>query len=535
MSTFTSVLQDKAARPFWALAALGLVMFFLYTFGLHGTQTYGSPDETANAFFARHYARTGSFVIEESLESLAGGLLHPRSMRAIGDSIVPASWLGLPLFYGLGIRIFGEAALPFFTAAISIFTSFFVFALFRRIWNSQVGWLSSVLWLIHPIFWFYNHRPLWHNTIFVDFLFIAWFFFVRWLGKKRIVDAIGFAVMLGMTLVIRTSELVWVLPAFALYWIVVRQKVPWSHLFLIAVIFVLCFIPIAYYQQLTFGNFLSTGYTITDSATNNGVHLNSLTALWVSLGHLFFPFGIQIRQIAQVVVHYLSSFLGVWTILGLIGLLLVIFRGAKQNREAFAFAWVTLFSLLYLVLLYGSFTFSEFLDPSVLLFGSSYLRYLMPGLLLLVPFMVVALHFLLHRIRFGKKISLFLLFILMLFSLTRIYADPLYGLALDREVQENIASYNKETVLEKVPSNGVLLARDQDKVFWPLRKVIGYNVLQAEHQRAANALVEKVPVYAIVWGEVEAAQLQAYAQQTGRSWRLVSPLEGGLSLYTLER
>ena len=62
---------------------------------------YNSPDENANATFAESVRTQNALLVVEPLGAELRGLLHPRSVVAVGTALVPGSFLGLPLFTAL--------------------------------------------------------------------------------------------------------------------------------------------------------------------------------------------------------------------------------------------------------------------------------------------------------------------------------------------------------------------------------------------------------------------------------------------------
>jgi len=60
-----------------------------------------SPDETANAFFSMQLARTGSLFSFDAINVAFDDMIHPRSVVSMDGRLLPGSFIGLPVLYGL--------------------------------------------------------------------------------------------------------------------------------------------------------------------------------------------------------------------------------------------------------------------------------------------------------------------------------------------------------------------------------------------------------------------------------------------------
>src|SRR3972149_1384438 len=81
-----------------------IAIFFLIsslTLALGARNLFNSPDELANHFFATEFASTGRLFVFEPLNIDLGDALHPRSMVSASGRIMPISFLGMPVIYGI--------------------------------------------------------------------------------------------------------------------------------------------------------------------------------------------------------------------------------------------------------------------------------------------------------------------------------------------------------------------------------------------------------------------------------------------------
>ncbi|MFH0853313.1 MAG: hypothetical protein V1853_02805 [bacterium] len=522
-----------------AVVLFGLAFILVYSLGFRGAdQKYGSPDETANAFFAKQFADQGSFRLEEPLLPVSNGLLHPRSMKVVEGAVVPGSWLGLPLMYGFLIKFFSAAALPYLTLVFSFFAGLAFFAWLKSLFNRKIAFVSVLLFFIHPIFWFYNSRPLWNNTLFVDLFIISLAAFHFWLKNKKWYWAALTGLALGLTLIVRTSEAVWVILALVIYWAVQKISLPWKQILIAFGVVIIVFLPLAYYQRDTYGSLLSTGYTIADnyySPMND--NQSDQTGFISQAARAIFPFGIKLEALRVFSDYQLKYFAG-WTIFGLIGLMALLMSSLRKHYSSLlGFSLMVLFINVWLVLMYGSFQFNEFADRSALLFGSSYLRYWLPGLILQIPLMVIAVEKIAQLVkgRWIKAVVFSLLIIsLVAFSVSKVVYEPLYGLSLNRSEAVSAEQENEKLVAAFVESRSVLLVKDKDKVYFPKYRVIGYNDFTAELQAASNSLETQVPIYLLSRGQLEVDLANRLAGQTNKQWQLALPLLDSYGLYLLK-
>src|SRR5512135_3362079 len=91
-----------------ALAAVVGWFGFLAWHAVH-YQSFGSPDEAANSYMAKTFARTGEFRAPTGLSLDQLSRFHPRSLSVVGSDLLPGSFLGFILIHGL-LEKFGSAA-----------------------------------------------------------------------------------------------------------------------------------------------------------------------------------------------------------------------------------------------------------------------------------------------------------------------------------------------------------------------------------------------------------------------------------------
>ena len=301
--------QSVKPRKIWLGIAASLLFLSFYLSG--GATTglkYNSPDETANAYFANQFAQTNSFRVAQPYSEVSEGLLRPRGLKTFQNQLVPNGWLGLPVYYGLIIKVFGSGALPYLTPIFVIMAGWWLAAWIGRLFSPRIGLVSQLLFYAQPLVWFYASRGLWPNGLFVASLIIAWSSFDRWLRHRRWFDALMAGTSLGLALTVRTSELWWVLAVLVIYALIMRQRWHWPTAFLGLTAVVLVCLPVAWFNHQTYGSWLSNGYSIADQPTQPPMAMADVPdsgLAFSSLAKSFFPFGINLTNALSLVNRYL--------------------------------------------------------------------------------------------------------------------------------------------------------------------------------------------------------------------------------------
>lgn len=140
-----------------------ILFFYLYSFipaeTLSGSIVrFNSPDETANYFFTKLYAERRTLTFDDTALAVSNNYVHPRSMTVVVDKIAPVSFVGLPVLYGVLASVTGVAASVYFTPLLAVLSIPFYILLVLRIFSKPVAYLSGLLLLIHPAYWYYASK-----------------------------------------------------------------------------------------------------------------------------------------------------------------------------------------------------------------------------------------------------------------------------------------------------------------------------------------------------------------------------------------
>jgi len=525
----TSVFSLSWRERSYALSLLILAVFafFIYSFfSFLSLHKFSSPDETANHFFTQQFIKTSQFKVAEPLNASVENIIHPRSFGVSGQSLVPVSFLGLPLFYGFLGKIFGDWIIYFIGPLFASLAVFFFYLLLKKIFSEKVAFYSALLLFLQPIFVFYAMRPFWHNGFFISLVIIAGYFLVNLLRSKKWHSYLLFGLILGLALSVRTSEIIWLLPTVILVLVLNVKKIKYVNLLYTLLGLIVFLAPFFYYQNQTYGHALASGYTT--SIFDSGIAGGNTAMLTSLLGKLL-PFGFQPKAFFTNFFNYSFKLEFPWFGLAFFALLIFFKKYFSQkwtNRVFFYYLWFLGLSI-WLMIYYGSFVFYEYLDKSAVLLGISYARYWLPLYVFCLPLTLIFLKFILSKIWPKRLKLLFGLFfaVLVIISLFQIILDPYYGLKTVKQEFLTQAQEKLNFVLKNTPENAIIIAGANDKLYWPDRKVVGFTGDQVPDQVLRNLpiLYGQAPVYYEEILAGEAGRLNTHLKENGLVFGKISP------------
>jgi hypothetical protein len=482
----------------------GVIFFVLYSYLAFNTAPswnaspkliQNSPDETANLYFSRLFSQNGQLSFNEPANQIAGDLVSPRSMRVIGGATVPAGFLGLSIIYGSLAKLSGAVAIPFFTPALAVVAIGFFYLLIKELFNQKIAFLSAIFAFIFPGWWYYTARGLLPNVAFLSFFVISFYFFIKLLKQPKIAYYLLFGFSLALSLMIRTSEIVWIAPLLLVLTLLNFKKINWLYFGISVLLFIVCFSPIFYYNFQIYGSPLSIGYGLTQ-----GIGNQSLVQQGLSLSQkILLPFGFNPFLVLKNFYNYTVGIFPLWTLLFGLGLLISILykrmiKPAKR-KTLYLYLLLLLFFGAYLVIYYGSWSFYDNPDPSAVTIGTSYVRYWLPLYLFSLPLLAIAISFCFQKNKYLNRLLVIYIWLILFFiSYQLAVLDPQEGIL---QVQKNIAGYQfvAAKVIEQTPANAVIVAERMDKVFFPARSVIYSLNRDFDYVRIKELIQGGWPVY----------------------------------------
>ena len=463
-----------------------------------------SPDEHATWTFARRIAETGIAQIEETRNISLDGSLHPRSTVTVNDVIVPAGFLGLT--YLAGVFFFVS---PLLAACVGpLFCILGLFALYkivRFLGASQefAAWTVVAL-AIHPAWWYYSIRSLMPNVPFVALLLgTGWVTTIALKSKQTVSRCLLWILigsLFGSALAIRPSEWVWILGclfAGVCYLIqahknVLRETLSKRKKEIACFLFGVGLMGglVLALQSSVYGSPLTTGYTVDQSVWEVGGSISRDTVVpwYEKLFAILFPFGIHERATLTNMWRYIVVLYPVMTGVGVLGVF--IWMGEKRqqikderyhNLSSAVCCLLSLsISLLYLLVLYGSWVFYDNPDQSIVSLGNSHTRYWLPIFVLLAPAIAYALQrgrdlFIgwSQSERTKRLAYVFPAAILVLMAACSAHLVFLGddGVLHTREALTTFAE-KRAAILNATPEDAIIIVDRADKYLWPDRAVI---------------------------------------------------------------
>ncbi len=612
MKTFRKVKKNISQN--WQEIMLGffVVLFFIATSSfLLLTQEYsndlskqgdfvkwGSPDETANYIFTKLYAQTGEIQLQEDYNLLVGDIMHPRSLRSDHGAIKPVSFLGIILIYGQIASVFSYKVIPFLTPFFASIGIIFFYLFVRKLFGRYNAFLSAMFLVFFPPFFYYTARSMFHNVLFTVLLIIALYFallmgeknkplkkienlFKLKYSKNYIFTALaGF--FLGLAIITRVSELLWLLPLFIFLWFFNMRRVGITKLLVFLSFLALALTPMFYYNQLLYGSFFSGGYpqmnqsSQTLAAASTDIVGSSVSGGWLFLTdnlkiikNTIFHFGFDAEQSKLMFQNY---FIGMFAwvfwpaVAGLI-FFFISFKNIKYKQWLYLPAYFLISFIL--VVYYGSWMFHDNPDLEAITIGNSYTRYWLPVYLGALPFasiLVMRLTKIFCLFTRGKlkdeetddeeniereQASLFelkeektfcrnflriiIIFVVIFVSLRFVLYGSEEGLTYTIK-KTQVSRMEWEQVMALTENNSAIVTRYHDKLFFPERKVIVGLFDDKNMNDRYGKLAKELPLYYYNFNLDEAAISYLNDRrlaESGLRIELVKKITDNFSLYRL--
>lgn len=502
-------LLHKVRQPQWQLGLVVIVAFFAYSF-FGVINSYGpwprfnSPDETANWLTTTGIVNGDGPAIFEPRNKEVLNILRPRSMTVMGDYIVPASWLGLPILYGaLGLVLSGYV-LPLLTPLFSALCLLASYGLWRRWFSEKIAIVATFLWAFHPVFWYFSARGWFHNVLFIDLLIISWWLLIKAREKSWATDwLVAGLVILCLALSVRLNEIVWVGPIVLWGWWQVRAE--WQKKQLLTAVGVLVGVGLLWLlgQQWVLGE-TSIGYQVVVPQSSWSERI------W----RIVLPLGFELRELLKNVGWYgLILFTPYW--------LLVIYgwQFKKGHYKWWQDKYVKLAILVsgWLFLSYGSLRASDAVGVNDLTIGQSHLRYWLPIWWLWMP--LVAEGVIAGVKRYARKNDFVLVVVLLIFfagGFGVVYFDKHEGLvavgARLIQTRQTLAWVNDNTSVD-----AIIVGERADKIFFPVRRVISPGdrpyYTYPEVLDGVQVLLQDTPVFVYQNGMFDAVARQLWLER----------------------
>ena len=486
--------------------------WFLVTATIPGEQQTGQlifswPDAMANNYFVEHFVDNDNFRKVELLNQELNSIIHPRSTNVLPRSgdVVPVSFLGFVIILGLIGKIVGLTLIRFIIPLAAVIAVFYFYKLINRIFNEQTGFLSAILLFSLASFWYYASLVMLPTILFLSLLIVGLYYFVLQ-GETRFKwyysTLSGF--FISLALIVRLSELIWVLVLLLIITIAYRSKFNWIKLFYFVLGGIVPLALLLGFNWQTYGSMFSFGYFNTTSNLDllsklpSELEVGQSESIIGFLKLLFIPFGFyETRILGNFLNYFILMF---WPYVGVFICGLIFWMRTWLKNKKITSQLVYLISSLVvsiiLIIYYGSW---QFVDKMVLennTIGSSYIRYWLPLNILILPmiaYLLVQIGKLPVKRIWTNLIIGGVLFCLMGYSFTLVYHTPGDGLLDQKKV---LQTYHERArvVQGLIPDDSIVITDRTDKLLFPKYKVVDFNLNYAIFPELKK-VITKHPVY----------------------------------------
>ncbi len=415
------------------------------------------------------------------MNEIAGNLIKPRSFNVYNGNLVPGSFLGMLLLYGLIGKITGIWLAQFLTPLLAVLGVILFYKILLKVFEPKIALISALLMFSFPAWWYYANFPMVPNIAFITCLLAGFYFLVNIKPEFNRINFLWVAlasVFLALGMTIRTNEFLWVSGIVVLLAAVNYKMLRWHYLLIFSAAFILVFTPVFYFNHLTYGNFLSFGYLRLESGLTLGAALptefKTTSSDWFNLaGFIFFPFGIHPRVIMANLSAYLLRLFSIFFVSALAGFVIFLKKYSSRNQALYFLS--TLAAGSYLLIYYGSWVLEDTLTMKLNLLGVSYVRYFLPIYLMALPYAAICIIWLIGL--FKNKIVKLAVAVIIVITIFAGSLNLLYRQGEDNLLKKKENLTDNQQILRQVitltEDNAVIISQHSDKVFFPGRKVIG--------------------------------------------------------------
>lgn len=453
------------------LILTGVIFIAIYSsFYIVNHELFNSPDETANHFFINELARYNRLAVSTDFSGELGKMIVPRSIRVVNGAMVPGSFLGLIIIYGLLVSLLGEWFLYIIGGIIAGLGAWAYYLLIRDFWGVKNAFYSFFVLLALPAWWYYASLAFFPNVLLMTLILWSLVAALQFSKNRKLLWLLLSATLTAFALITRLA----VFPWLAIIWVIlaimaVRKKgISFVSLFIwLAVIAVFLF-GLSVIQHDLYGSNFATGYVLTEEIDTKAETLSG------SLSN-FSPVGWHPRLALKNFWNFYIRLFWFLSFPALLGLFVFLINIKKESIGRRIYLLIALLVGAWLVNYYGSWQLTDNINEAVVSLGGSYVRYWLPFYLFSIPLAVYGLIWLVSSIFKAPRpkyyATAFLLIVFFLVSFRLTYLDKNDSLLfVSQTLHEN--KLKKEAVLSLTERGAVIISYRQDKIFFPARAVM---------------------------------------------------------------
>lgn len=517
---------------FWVYSYLVLATYLPEWSNWHHL-IFNWPDESANYFFARVFARSGSFSQMENLNLLSDNLLHARSVNVLPDgSLVPIGFLPALVIFGLSLKILGEFGGLFLTSFLASLTVYGVYRLVFYVFKKIDLALLVVLLMLPLAPWLYfANMVMLYGIVFIFLVVFGWLAIINsfiYSYKKDFWWILGSAV-LTLAVFVRPTEVVWlgVLALVVIYWH--WGQFDFKRVLSGLIVFLAAGIIFLSLNKAVYGSYFSSGYL---NLETGGLPTDFNKHSYLSL--LFAPFGFDLKLILFNFYKYFIRVVPLHFILACLGFGWMFF---KSRVEPVWKSYLAISSLIFIIILiyYGSWQNPDPLVRELNTISISHVRYFLPLYILTLPFAsFVIIQLCRYLGKSGRILYWIFVIALGISSFKTAFLSHNDGLLATRD---SLFGYYQQfaKVQEIAPQNSVIISERSDKVFWPYYKVVVPQGDLPLFSRIAT-FIDKTPVYYYTdLSDRDLTEVKTKAESTGLYFGEPSIINNNFKLYKIEK
>ncbi len=455
--------KNSLFLSFIAILTLGLFFVFFNYLNLNTINDpliFNSPDETANYFFIKNFKENTNLKVYSEYLTIYPDI-HPRSINTSNNHFVSGSFIGMPIIYGAIGKIIGLNAIPYLTSIFALLSVIFFYLFIKNLFDKNTAILSAFLMLSSAPFWYWSSRDMMHNILFI-FLFIL-FLFVSLLAikKQKLIFYILSPLALILTILTRSSEIIWIVPLIIFLLIILRKQINYKKLSLSILAWIIIGVIVIIFIPNILNSFFNIGYFENENFKNFTLIQKITTSL--------LPFGFNIKNILSVIYNYIIKINTIYAILLFLSILYLIIKKNTRKIKIYFISWVIISSIL--LIYYASWQIMDNTTGAPTI-GNSYSRYLLPFFIFSMPLLAnLLINFAKSKKMLTTSILSFILVLFMMSSYNIAMKTPGDGLI---DMSKTIASYQALNIKiqENTETNSIIITDKSDKFIFPYRNVL---------------------------------------------------------------
>lgn len=506
------------------------------------------PDAMANNYFVDRFIESSTFVQPESLNVILNDVVRPRSMNIVNHDLVPSGFLGILILYGWLGKIFTKLAVIYFTPLIASIGVFIFYFFVKELINKRAAIISALLLATLAPYIFFANQTMLATVPFLVAVISGFYCLLKSSAYKDkkiniLIALAGF--LLGLAIIIRYQESIWIVASLLIILLSQLKQITIKKTLFFILGFIIPIVIMLLYNWQTYGELLTVGYLRMNNPTDSiasrlpaEISVDRENTFLAYFELLFLPFGFSPRNIYHNFIQYVWMPYAPYLAFFLVGVVVWLTSIIKKSYQQKVYAACAGLSSLILILYYGSWVFVDTMVLQNNIISSSYTRYWLPILIMVLPIIGYLLD---HVLKKATKVLttrfffVIIAIVLLLFSsITKAFASREDGLLAQAEVTREYYERSKE-VASIVEPDALIMVEREDKIFFPTYRVITFEQDYSIFSELKNINFETPIYYLSVSTDndmdfINKNKLKSY----GLSWELIKEIDIPFRLFKLK-